>query len=143
MPLVLHHPAWSGLPRLLGNWALSKGATSQSSCEPRKEGFRKSRNLLPNWRAWRVEVIAAFGDLAPKAVQQETQTIPIVAMADDMLGAGIVSSLSRPGGNTTGVTIIAPELSQKRLEVLREMLPGIRRVPALGPFDGCVASLCH
>jgi putative ABC transport system substrate-binding protein len=79
----------------------------------------------------KVDVIAAFGDLAPKAIQQETKTIPIVAMAADMLGAGIVTSLSRPGGNTTGVTIIAPELSQKRLEVLREMLPGIRRVAAL------------
>jgi putative ABC transport system substrate-binding protein len=79
----------------------------------------------------KLDVIAAFGDLAPKVMQQETKTTPIVAMADDILGAGIVNSLPRPAGNTTGVTIIAPELSQKRLEVLREIVPGMRRVAAL------------
>jgi putative tryptophan/tyrosine transport system substrate-binding protein len=78
----------------------------------------------------KVDVIAAFGDHAPRVVQQATQTIPIVAISDDMFGAGIITSLSRPGGNTTGLTILAPELSAKRLEVLQEMVPGMSRVAA-------------
>jgi len=77
------------------------------------------------------DVLFAPGDLAPKIAQQATSTIPIVAMSDDILGAGLVASLSHPGGNTTGLTIMAPELSAKRLEVLREMVPGMARVAAL------------
>ncbi len=78
-----------------------------------------------------VDIITAFGDYAPRVAQEATQTIPIVAIGDDILGAGIISSLSRPGGNTTGLTILAPELSAKRLEVLLEMVPGISRVASL------------
>jgi putative tryptophan/tyrosine transport system substrate-binding protein len=63
--------------------------------------------------------------------QQATETIPIVAFSDDILGAGLVTSLSRPSGNTTGLTIMSPELSSKRLELLQEMVPGMRRVAAL------------
>jgi len=78
----------------------------------------------------KVDVIMAFGDHAPRVVQEATQTIPIVAIGDDVLGAGIITSLSRPGGHTTGLTIFSPELSAKRLEVLQEMVPGMSRVAA-------------
>src|SRR5262249_30984826 len=76
----------------------------------------------------KVDVISAHGDFAPKVSQQATETIPIVAIGDDILGAGIVASLSRPGGNTTGLTILSPELSAKRLEVLRDIIPGLSTV---------------
>jgi putative ABC transport system substrate-binding protein len=79
----------------------------------------------------KVEVIEASGDFAPRVAQQATSTIPIVAFTDDVLGAGLVGSLSRPGGNTTGLTILAPELSAKRLEVLSEIVPGLSRVATL------------
>ena len=79
----------------------------------------------------KVDVIFASGDLAPKVAQQATETIPIVAISDDILGAGVIASLSRPGGNTTGLTILAPELSAKRLEVLKDIIPGLSRVTAL------------
>jgi putative ABC transport system substrate-binding protein len=79
----------------------------------------------------KVDAILAPGDLAPKVAQQATETIPIVAGGDDILGAGIVASLSRPGGNTTGLTILSPELSAKRLEILRDIIPGLSRVAAL------------
>ena len=59
----------------------------------------------------KVEVIEASGDFAPRVAQRATSTIPIVAFTDDVLGAGLVASLSRPGGNTTGLTILAPELN--------------------------------
>ena len=78
-----------------------------------------------------VDVITTSGDLAAKVAQQATRTIPIVAISDDVIGSGLIPSLSRPGGNTTGLTIFSPELSAKRLEVLKEIAPGISRVASL------------
>ena len=78
-----------------------------------------------------VDVITAFGDLAPKVAQQATETIPIVAICDDIVGAGLVASLAHPGANITGFTILSPELSAKRLELLKEFVPGMSRVAAL------------
>jgi putative tryptophan/tyrosine transport system substrate-binding protein len=79
----------------------------------------------------KVDIIFASGDLAPRVAQQATDTVPIVAISDDILGAGLIASLSRPGGNTTGLTILSPELSAKRLEVLGDIIPGLSRVTAL------------
>jgi putative ABC transport system substrate-binding protein len=79
----------------------------------------------------KVNVITAFGDLAPRIAQQATGTIPIVAICDDIVGAGLVTSLSRPGGNVTGFTLLGPELSEKRLELLQQLVPGLSRVAAL------------
>ncbi|MGH2658424.1 MAG: ABC transporter substrate-binding protein [Actinomycetota bacterium] len=78
-----------------------------------------------------VGVIATFGDLAPTVAQQATSAIPIVALADDFVGAKLAPSLARPGGNLTGVTILSPELSAKRLAVLKELMPKLSRVAAL------------
>jgi putative ABC transport system substrate-binding protein len=78
-----------------------------------------------------VDVITAFGDLAPKVAQQATETIPIVAISDDIVGAGLVASLAHPGANITGFTILSPELSGKRFELLKEFVPGMSRVAAL------------
>ena len=60
-----------------------------------------------------------------------TTSIPIVIISDDVEGAGLIASLSRPGANTTGLTILSPELSAKRLEALNEVVPGLSRVAAL------------
>jgi putative ABC transport system substrate-binding protein len=79
----------------------------------------------------KVAVIATFGDSATKIAQQATSTIPIVSLADDLLGSGLIGSLSLPGGNTTGITILAPELSAKRLELLSTIVPGLARVAGL------------
>ncbi len=76
-------------------------------------------------------LVVTFGDFAPKTVQEASNTIPIVAVSDDVLGSGLITSLSRPGGNTTGLTIQSPELSAKRLELLTHILPGISRVAAV------------
>ena len=79
----------------------------------------------------KVDVIATFGDSATKIAQQATSTIPILSLADDLLGSGLIGSLSLPGGNTTGITILAPELSAKRLELLSTIVPGLARVAGL------------
>jgi len=77
----------------------------------------------------KVDVIVTNNDLGIAAVKQQTQTIPIVmASSTDPVGTGFVASLARPGGNITGVTGIAPELSAKRLELLKEVIPGLSRV---------------
>jgi putative ABC transport system substrate-binding protein len=78
-----------------------------------------------------VDAIMAFGDFAPRVVHEQTKTIPIVAISDDILATGLVDSLSHPGGTVTGLTIMSPELSAKRLAVLHEMAPRISRVAAL------------
>jgi putative tryptophan/tyrosine transport system substrate-binding protein len=72
-------------------------------------------------------VIVALGDPAIQAAQQATHSIPIVAMADDLVASGLISSLARPGGNTTGISILATELDAKKIEILKQILPAARR----------------
>jgi len=79
----------------------------------------------------RVDVILAGGDAAVRAAQQATTSIPILALTDDMVGQGFVRSLGQPGGNITGVTLLASELDGKRQEILIEAVPGVRRIAAL------------
>ena len=79
-----------------------------------------------------VDVIVTHGFLGTKAAQAATTTIPIVmAVVPDAVGAGLVSSLARPGGNTTGMTDQITELAEKEVQVLREALPRVRRVAIL------------
>ncbi len=80
----------------------------------------------------KVDVIVASSDVAIAAAKRETQTIPIVMVpGGDPVGTGFVTSLARPGGNITGLSSISPELSGKRLELLREAVPGLSRVALL------------
>jgi putative ABC transport system substrate-binding protein len=77
------------------------------------------------------DVIVALGDPAIRTVQKATKTIPILALTDDMVGSGLVSSLAKPSGNTTGVSILATELDGKRQDILIEAVPGLRHMAAL------------
>jgi len=80
----------------------------------------------------KVDVIVTSTDVAIAAVKQQTQTIPIVmANSTDPVGTGFVANLARPGGNITGLTGISPELGAKRLELLKEVVPGLSRVGIL------------
>jgi putative ABC transport system substrate-binding protein len=80
----------------------------------------------------KVDVIVTTGTAVP-ILKQTTSVIPIVfAISNDPLGSGIVASLSKPGGNATGLSQLATDLAGKRLELLREMLPSLSRVAALG-----------
>jgi putative tryptophan/tyrosine transport system substrate-binding protein len=77
----------------------------------------------------KVDVIVADGTLAPLAAKRATSTIPIVmAAAGDPSGSGLVATLARPGGNVTGMSLMAPDLGGKRLEMLKELLPRLARV---------------
>jgi putative tryptophan/tyrosine transport system substrate-binding protein len=77
-------------------------------------------------------ILVGGSDLATRAAMAATQTIPIVfTTAADPVNVGFVASLNRPGGNATGVTILARELEQKRLELLHQLLPAARNIALL------------
>ena len=78
-----------------------------------------------------VDAILAGGAAGARAAQGATRTIPILTLTDDMVGQGLVASLARPGGNTTGISILATELDGKRQEILMEMVPAARRMAVL------------
>ncbi|SRR5216683_1759146 len=82
--------------------------------------------------ALKVDVIVAWSTPAARAAKQATNTLPIIAaVMADPVGDELVASLARPGGNITGTTFLGPELVAKRLQLLREIVPGLSRVAAL------------
>src|SRR4029453_7926912 len=85
----------------------------------------------------KVDVIVTSGTAGGVAAKQATSVIPIVfAAAGDPLGTGLVASLARPGGNVTGLSIQQTDVAAKRLELLREFVPGLRRLAILANVDG-------
>jgi len=80
----------------------------------------------------KVDVIVAVSTPAIEAAKNATKTIPIImAGVSDPVGTGFVASLARPGGNVTGLSLQSPELSGKRLELLKEIIPKLSRVAFL------------
>jgi putative ABC transport system substrate-binding protein len=80
----------------------------------------------------KVDIIIVAGADATKAAKAATMTIPIVmASSQDAVGDGLVSSLARPGANVTGRSVYAPELTSKRIEILKEMFPKLGKVGVL------------
>jgi putative tryptophan/tyrosine transport system substrate-binding protein len=117
--------------------------------ELRRRGFIEGQNLTVEYRAFglhpdlisryatelvkaRVDVITMVGpDEAIRAAQRATKTIPILALSDDLVGSGLVDSMARPNGNTTGISVLAATLDGKRQEILIEAVPGLRRMAFL------------
>jgi putative ABC transport system substrate-binding protein len=116
--------------------------------ELRRSGFVEGQNLLVVGRfsmreeeapevaamlvAAGVETVLTGGAPITRVLQRATRTIPILAIADDLVLSGLVTSLAHPGGNTTGISIFATELDGKRLELLTELIPAARHIAALG-----------
>ena len=116
----------------------------------RELGYVEGKNIVIEWR-WaegkfdrlpdlaaelvrlNVDVIVTGGSTSSGAAKEVTTTIPIVmAQVNDPVGSGFVASLARPGGNMTGLSALLPELSGKRLELLKEVLPKLSRVAIFG-----------
>ena len=94
--------------------------------------LERLRALAAELVALKVDVIVASGTLAALDAKQVTGTLPIVfSPAADPVASGLVASLARPGGNITGVSVLAPELVGKRLEQLKQVVPGVSRVAVL------------
>ena len=116
----------------------------------RELGYMEGKNLKIEWRdaggdahrlgglatelvRMNVDVIVTAGPTATRAAKEATVKIPIVMGFDnDPVGSGFVASLARPGGNITGLSGLSPEMSGKRLELLKEIAPKLTRVAVLG-----------
>ena len=116
----------------------------------RELGYVEGKNIVIEWRSTegkadrqpglaaelvrlKVDVIVTGGPAATRAAKEATVAIPIVMAFDiDPVGSGFVATLARPGGNITGLSTLSPEISGKRLELLKEIVPKLSRVAVLG-----------
>jgi ABC-type uncharacterized transport system substrate-binding protein len=116
----------------------------------RELGYVEGKNIVIEWRhaegkldrlselaaelvRLKVEMIVTAGPVPTRAAKAATSTIPIVMTQDpDPVGNGFVASLARPGGNITGLSTLAPEISGKQLELLKEIVPRLSRVAVFG-----------
>ncbi len=144
----------SGKVSRIGFLGNSTAALEANLVGPFREGLRdlgyvEGRNVLIEYRwaegkyerfpaliaeliALKVDVIVTAGTPASLAVKKATTSIPLVMVAvGDPIGVGLVASLARPGGNSTGLTSIAPELEGKRLELLRQAIPKLSSIAVL------------
>jgi putative tryptophan/tyrosine transport system substrate-binding protein len=116
----------------------------------RELGYVEGKNIIIDWRSaegkldrlpgivaelvrLKVDVIVTGGPLPTRVTKDATSTIPIVmTQVNDPVANGFVDSLARPGGNITGSSTLAPEISGKQLELLKEILPSLSRVAVFG-----------
>ncbi len=116
----------------------------------REFGYVEGKTIVIEWRSaegkldrlpalaaglvhLKVDVIVSAGPTATRPAKEATSTIPIVMTNEgDPVGTGFVASLARPGGNITGLSTLAPELSGKRIELLKEIIPKLSRVAVFG-----------
>jgi putative ABC transport system substrate-binding protein len=97
------------------------------------EGRNEPADIVAEFVRLKVDIIVTYGTPSILAAKQATSAIPIVfAAAGDPVRTGIVASLARPGGNVTGLSLLATDLTGKRIELLREVVPGLRRLALLG-----------
>jgi len=158
MLLALSFPAWAQEPKKIPRIGFL-GASSPSAISARLEAFRQGlrelgyvegKNIVIEYRYAEgkldrlsalaaelvrlgVDVIVLAGPASIRPAKEATSTIPIVMANDaDPVGSGVVASLARPGGNITGLSNLAPEISGKRLELLKEIVPRLSRLAILG-----------
>ena len=154
LPLVLAHPARSqpaGKTALVGVLTPGEAVSYREEVlarSLREMGWVEGKNLRLEYRRagnnvdrlrsmadelvrMKVDLIIAQSTTAVAAAMKATGTIPIVITSADPVGSGFVPSLSRPGGNVTGVSMMMPSLAGKRLELLREFAPKLARVAFL------------
>ena len=116
----------------------------------RELGYIEGKNIIIEWRSaegkperrseiaaelvrLKVDLIVSAGPTGTRALRETTSTIPIVMAQDtDPVGSGFVASLARPGGNITGLSALAPEMSGKQLELMKEIIPKLSRVAVIG-----------
>jgi putative tryptophan/tyrosine transport system substrate-binding protein len=142
------------IPRIAYLTAASLSAISERTDAFRQGlrdlGYVEGKNIVIEWRSTdgkldrlpalvaelvrlKVDVIVTGGSAVTRPAKQATSTIPIVMAQDtDPVGNGFVASLARPGGNITGLATLAPEISGKRLEILKEIVPRFSRVAVFG-----------
>ena len=149
------HAQQTGKVARIGYLVASSPSSNAARIEPFRQGLRElgyveGKNIFIEWRyaegkldrlpalaaelvLLKVDVIVTSGPTVTRAAKEATHTIPIVmAFDNDPVGSGVVASLARPGGNITGLSILAPEISGKQLELLKEIVPRLSRVAVVG-----------
>jgi len=153
LPFPVQAQQSTKIPRIgyLGGSAASNLARREAFRQGLRElGYVEGKNIVIEWRysegqpdrerahaaelvRLKVDVIVTVGSNPTRAAKRATSTIPIVMAQDpDPVGNGFVASLARPGGNITGLSNLGPELSGKRLELLKEVVPRLTRVAVFG-----------
>ena len=154
LPFPVHAQQPTKIPRIgyLDAASLSVNAARIEAFRQglRELGYVEGKNIVIEWRSaegkldrlpalaselvgLKVDIIVSAGVSVTRAAKEATSTIPIVMAQDaDPVGSGTVASLARPGGNITGLSTLAPELSGKRLELLKEIVSKLSRVAVLG-----------
>jgi ABC-type uncharacterized transport system substrate-binding protein len=150
-PLTADAQTPAKIPRIgiIGDWPEDSPNWGVFRQGLRELGYVEGQNIAIEWRFTggkldrladtatelvhlKMDIIVAIGTPATRAAVQATTTIPIIMVSvGDPLRAGLVASLARPGGNVTGSTLLGPELSPKRLQLLQETLPTASRVAFL------------
>jgi putative ABC transport system substrate-binding protein len=155
-------PQSAKVPRI-GYLAVASLSSATERIEPFRQGLRElgyveGKNLIIEWRSadgktdrmpllaaelvqLKVDVIVTAGTGATRPAKAATSTIPIVmAQDDDPVANSFVASLARPGGNITGLSTLSPEISGKRLELLKEIIPKFARVAVFGTSTSAAAA---
>ena len=131
LPLIRPAPKHSG--RVCASLATSRGKTLSLSGDTAEGKLDRLPALAAELVRLKVDVIVTAVRYATRAAKEATTTIPIVMTQDsDPVGNGFVASLARPGGNITGLSTLAPEISGKQLELLKEIVPKLSRVAVFG-----------
>ena len=134
MPGPAAHSAGTREPFYRGLHELGYIVGQNLAIEQRNGDWKPDRfpALAAELVALKVDIIVAWSTPTARAAKQATNSIPIVAgVMADPVGDELVASLARPGGNVTGTTFLGPELVAKRLQLLRDVVPGLVRVAAL------------
>ena len=146
-------PQQPALPRRVGVLLVGHSPESKNAQQFRQglldAGYSEGHDVVIDWRSAdgdyaripalaadlvnsKVDVIVADSTLAAQAVKRASSTIPIVmALIADPVGSGLVTNLAHPGGNVTGLSMMHTDLTAKRLQLLKEAIPGLRRVAVL------------
>jgi putative ABC transport system substrate-binding protein len=126
------NPVWVAFLRALGEFGWNEGLTI--GVERRFAGGepKKLADLVADLARLKIDIVVATGEDESRAARSVMPATPLVmVLVPDPVGAGLVESLARPGGNVTGLSTLAPETYAKRLELLKDAVPGLTRVGLL------------
>jgi putative tryptophan/tyrosine transport system substrate-binding protein len=119
-----------------------EGRTLAIDCRWAEGRFERSAEIFGEFVQLKVDVIVTHATANAVIAKQATSVVPIVfASAGDPVGNGLVASLARPGGNITGLSFQAPDLAGKRIELMREVVPGLRRLAILANVNNPITLL--
>jgi putative ABC transport system substrate-binding protein len=130
---IYYRSALPAFVRRLGELGLVAGRTVTIERRFADGSIDRAEEIAAEFVRQKVDIIVSHGDAQVLAAKRATAVIPIVfAATGDPVGGGLVASLARPGGNVTGLSLTLPDTAGKRLELLHELIPSLRRLAIIG-----------